>query len=143
MDQPFKQEPAWDPSAEQSSGNLAPISVAERRHSSSASSSTLSTTDSNDSFGSRGRRSRPSVVSISSQLPTVREKSFQRTISEDDPSRLSQSNSEETVVSSQKVLTPDLISLCFLTPTPYTGLNELQQSGNAKCGKRRSQASPA
>ena len=110
MDQPFKQEPAWDLLADEATRNLHPSSATERRHSSSASSSTLSTNDSNDSSGSRGRRSRPSVASTYSQLPTVREMNLQRTISEDQPPSLDHLGSEETVVSSQKVNTPDAIS---------------------------------
>ena len=107
MDQPFEQEPAWDPSAEQATGSLSPASATERRHSSSASNSTLSTNDSTDSSGSRGRRSRPSVISLSSQLPTVREKNLQRVISEEKSPSLSHLSSEETVVSSQKVSTSE------------------------------------
>ena len=108
MDQhPFKQEPAWDPSPENVAQSLAPSSATDRRHSSAASTSTLSTRDSNDSSGSRGRRSRPSVVSISSQLPTVREKNLQKITSDDKPPILSHISSEETVVSSQKVNAPD------------------------------------
>ncbi len=121
MDQPFKQETAWDPSADQ---NLSPASPTERRHSSSASSSTLSTNDSNDSSGSRGRRSRPSVASVSSQLPTVREKNLQRAISEEKLLSLSQLSSEETVVSSQKVNIPDAASFFSLTRARSTGLNQ-------------------
>ena len=118
MDQPFKEDPPWDPLAEEAINNLSPASATERRHSSSASNSTLSTNDSNDSSASRGRRSRPSVVSISSQLPTVREKNLQKIISDDKPS-LSHLSSEETVVSSQKVNTPDALSFWSLTQVRY------------------------
>ena len=126
MDQPFKQEPAWDPSAEQATRNLSPTSATERRHSSSASTSTLSTNDSNDSSASRGRRSRPSVVSVSSQLPTVREKNLQRTISEDNRPSLIPLTSEETVVSSQKVNTLDSKKRLLSDPSVDAGVNKLQ-----------------
>ena len=126
MDQPFKQEPAWDPSTDDATRNLSPNSAAERRHSSSASASTQSTSDSNDSSGSRGRRSRPSVVSVSSQLPTVREKNLQRTISGAKPPTLSDLSSEETVVSSQKVDQLDPICFCLLIRARYSGPNKLQ-----------------
>ncbi|CAD6589105.1 MAG: hypothetical protein ASARMPREDX12_003591 [Alectoria sarmentosa] len=105
MDQPSKEEPAWDPTPNETTRNLSPNLVAERRHSSSASTSTRSTNDSNDTFGSGGRRSRPSVASTLSQLPTVREKNLQRIISKDKPPSLSHPDSEETVVNSQKVFT--------------------------------------
>ena len=113
MDRPFKQEPAWDPSVDLATGNLSSTPATERRHSSSASNSTLSTNDSNDSSSSHGRRPRPSVVSLSSQLPTVREKNLQRTISEEMSPSPSQLSSEETVVSSQKVKIRDVIICSF------------------------------
>ena len=102
MGQPFKQEPAWDPLAE-AAKNLYPISATERRHSSSVSTYTNSTNDSNESSGSRGRRPRPSVASSSSQLPTVREKNLERVMNDDKTPSLALVDSEETVVSSQKV----------------------------------------
>ena len=143
MDQSVKPEPAWDPSAKQATGNLSPTSATERRHSSSASNSTLSTNDSNEASASRSRRSRPSVISLSSQLPTVREKNLQRTISEDKSPSLSHLDSEETVVNSQKVRKPGTLFFYSLTRPRCTGLNELQQSGTAKCRKGRSQTSAA
>ena len=143
MEQSLKLEFAWDPSAELATGNLSSTPATERRHSSSASNSTLSTNDSNNSSASRGRRPRPSVVSLSSQLPTVQEKNLQRTRSEEQSPGLSQLSSEETVVSSQKVNTRDVISFWRLIRVRCTGPNELQQSGNSKCGKRRSQAPAA
>lgn len=102
MDQPFKQEPAWDPLAE-AAKNLYPNSATERRHSSSVSTSTNSTNDSNECSGSRGRRPRPSVASGSSQLPTVREKNLERIMNDDRSPSLVLVDSEETVVNSQKV----------------------------------------
>lgn len=77
-----------------------------RRHSSSASSSSQSTEDNSNS--SRGRRSRPSVASISAQLPTVREQKVQRALSwkaEGKPPGGPRLDSDETVISSKKVLT--------------------------------------
>ena len=68
----------------------------DRRHSSSASSSSQSTEDRQGSQVSSGRRTRPSVSSISSQLPTVREQKELRALS---------LASDETVISSKKVLT--------------------------------------
>ncbi|CAF9933208.1 hypothetical protein IMSHALPRED_009091 [Imshaugia aleurites] len=105
MDQPFKEEIVWDPSAQEATRNQSPTSATERRHSSSASTYTQSTNDSNNSAGSRGRRPRPSVVSVSSQLPTLQEKNLHKTKSGDHRSDLSHLSSGETVVSSQKVLT--------------------------------------
>ncbi|KAI4252371.1 MAG: hypothetical protein L6R42_007993, partial [Xanthoria sp. 1 TBL-2021] len=84
-----------------------------RRHSSSASSSTISANRDN-SPGSNGRRTRPSVTSIASALPTVREMHDRRTSSQSSltvprlphhSSVTSSLTSEETVVSSKKVLT--------------------------------------
>ena len=80
----------------------------DRRHSSSASSSSSSTDDPLASPNSRGRRTRPSVSSASSKLPTVREQRDQRAISLDStPGQEGRSRltSDETVVSSKKVLT--------------------------------------
>ncbi|KAL8862290.1 MAG: hypothetical protein Q9178_001299 [Gyalolechia marmorata] len=85
----------------------------DRRHSSSASSSSVSTNRDN-SPGSNGRRTRPSVTSIVSSLPTVREMHDRRTSSQSSltvpplPHHFSVTSSltsEETVVSSKKVLT--------------------------------------
>lgn len=78
----------------------------ESRNSSSASSSSKST-DEKSSNGSQGRRARPSVASISSQLATVREQK-ERALSSENESKLlgtSRLDSDETVVSSKKVLT--------------------------------------
>lgn len=119
MDQPFKQDPPWDPLTEDATNDLSVTSATERRHSSSASSSTLSTNDSNESSNSRGRRSRPSVVSISSQLPTVREKNLQRILTDDKPPSLPHLSSEETVVSSQKVNASDAIFFWSLIQVRY------------------------
>jgi len=102
MDPPFKEEIAWEPMEVDATGSDSP-SRNDRRHSSSASTSTLPTADSSDPSGGCGRRSRPSVASASSQLPTVREKKEQRALSLDESPDLTQLNSEETVVSSQKV----------------------------------------
>ena len=82
----------------------------DRRHSSSASSSSQSDERqvSPHSAGQRGRRTRPSVSSASSQLPTVREQKERRALSwevDNRPGLASKLNSDETVVSSQKVLT--------------------------------------
>lgn len=80
----------------------------DRRHSSSASSSSQSTKDRQGSQTSNGRRTRPSVGSISSQLPTVREQKERRALSwktEDQLTVTPRLASEETVVSSKKVLT--------------------------------------
>lgn len=80
----------------------------DRRHSSSASSSSQSTEDRQGSHASNGRRTRPSVSSISSQLPTVREQKERRALSwkvEDQPTTIQSVASDETVVSSKKVLT--------------------------------------
>ena len=57
---------------------------------------------------------------------------MQRIMSEDKPSSLSQSITEETVVSSQKVNIYGASSVRSLTRLRYAGVNELQQSGNAK-----------
>lgn len=79
----------------------------ERRHSSSASSSSKST-DEKSSNGSHGRRARPSVLSISSQLATVREQKEQRALSWENENKMpgtSRLDSDETVISSKKVLT--------------------------------------
>lgn len=87
------------------------VSRSDRRHSSSASTSSQSTEDrqaSPTTNPSRGRRTRPSVSSISSQLPTVREQKAMRNLSwEIDPKtpEPSQLLSEESMVSSKKVLT--------------------------------------
>lgn len=80
----------------------------DRRHSSSASSSSQSTEDKPGSQTSNGRRTRPSVGSISSQLPTVREQKERRALSWEVESHRSGTQrlpSDETVVSSKKVLT--------------------------------------
>lgn len=77
------------------------------RHSSSASSSSKST-DEKSSNGYQGRRARPSVASISSQLATVREQKEQRTLSWENENKMpgaSRLDSEETIISSKKVLT--------------------------------------
>lgn len=79
----------------------------EGRHSSSASSSSKSA-DEKSSNGSQGRRARPSVASISSQLATVREQKEQRALSwgiENKMPGTSRLDSDETVISSKKVLT--------------------------------------
>lgn len=81
----------------------------ERKHSSSASSSSKSA-DEKGSNGSQGRRARPSVTSISSQLATVREQKEQRALSwerenENKIPGASRLGSDETVISSKKVLT--------------------------------------
>ena len=105
----FEEEAAWDPLE-----TVTPPSdgyFGDRRHSSSASSSTLSAGGSNATSSTGGRRSRPSVASASSQLPTVqekRERKEQRALSKETiPSLLAPTltplDSEETVVSSQKV----------------------------------------
>ncbi|KAL8784546.1 MAG: hypothetical protein Q9213_003894 [Squamulea squamosa] len=94
-------------------GSVSSKSDRERRHSSSASSSSNSANRDN-SPGSNGRRTRPSVTSIASSLPTVREMHDRRTSSQASlpvpslphhPSVTSSVPSEETVVSSKKVLT--------------------------------------
>lgn len=80
----------------------------DRRHSSSASSSSQSTEDRQGSQISNGRRTRPSVGSISSQLPTVREQKERRALSWEVENRQTATprlGSDETVVSSKKVLT--------------------------------------
>lgn len=105
MDQPLKEEHIWETSMEDS---VSPLDESgpprtDRRHSSSASNSTGTTGDSNDSLGQRSRRSRPSVVSASSQLPTVKEKNQQRAMSIGKPPSLAHLTSEETVISSKKV----------------------------------------
>lgn len=81
----------------------------ERKHSSSASSSSKSA-DEKSSNGSQGRRARPSVTSISSQFATVREQKEQRALSwkrenENKNPGGSRLDSDETVISSKKVLT--------------------------------------
>lgn len=79
----------------------------ERKHSSSASSSSKSA-DEKGSNGSQGRRARPSVTSISSQLATVREQKEQRALSWENEKKIpgaSRLDSDETVISSKKVLT--------------------------------------
>ncbi|KAL8853448.1 MAG: hypothetical protein Q9221_001765 [Calogaya cf. arnoldii] len=94
-------------------GSESTTSDRDRRHSSSASSSSISANRDN-SPGSNGRRTRPSVTSIASTLPTVREMHDRRTLSQSSltvpplpqhPSVSSSLTSEETVVSSKKVLT--------------------------------------
>lgn len=81
----------------------------DRRRSSSVSSSSQSTEDRQGSQSSNnGRRTRPSVSSISSQLPTVREQKERRALSlqvDNPPTASSRMSSDETVVSSKKVLT--------------------------------------
>ncbi len=101
----FKEEYGWEPVEVEATLSESP-SRNDKRHLSSASISTLSTADNSDQSTSlgRGRRSRPSVASASSQLPTVREKKEQRALSLKAPSSLTNVNSEETVVSSKKVL---------------------------------------
>lgn len=79
----------------------------EREHSSSASSSSKST-EGHSSNGSQGRRVRPSVVSISSQLATVREQKEQRTLSWEIENKMrgtSRLDSDESAISSKNVLT--------------------------------------
>lgn len=79
----------------------------ERRHSSYASSSSKSA-DEKSSNGSQGRRARPSVAAISSQLATVREQKGQRALSWEIENKMlgtSRLDSDEIVISSQKVLT--------------------------------------
>lgn len=80
----------------------------DRRHSSSASSYSQSTEDRQGSQTPNGRRTRPSVSSISSQLPTVREQKERRALSweiENKPTAGPRLASDETVISSKKVLT--------------------------------------
>ncbi|KAL8710215.1 MAG: hypothetical protein Q9220_005146 [cf. Caloplaca sp. 1 TL-2023] len=79
----------------------------DRRHSSSASSSS---TNRDYSPGSNGRRTRPSVSSVASSLPTVREMQNRRTTSQSSLAvplnpHVSSVSSDETLVSSKKVLT--------------------------------------
>lgn len=79
----------------------------ERNYSSSASSSSKSS-DEKNSNGSQGRRARPSVASISSQLATVREQKEQRALSWENENKMpgtSRLDSDETILSSKKVLT--------------------------------------
>ncbi|KAL8990174.1 MAG: hypothetical protein Q9177_001108 [Variospora cf. flavescens] len=91
------------------SGSVSPSSKEDRRHSSSASGSSISSNHER-SPEANGRRMRPSVVSVASSLPTVREMHNRRTSSQASlatprtPHNFSVS-SEETVVSSKKVLT--------------------------------------
>ncbi|KAL8887912.1 MAG: hypothetical protein Q9192_006256 [Flavoplaca navasiana] len=98
---------------ERSSQTTKTGSDGNRRHSSSASSSSVSANRDN-SPGSDGRRARPSVTSIAATLPTVREMHNRRTSSQSSltvppnphhPSLTSSEASEETVVSSKRVLT--------------------------------------
>ncbi|KAL9603603.1 MAG: hypothetical protein Q9219_001106 [cf. Caloplaca sp. 3 TL-2023] len=103
-----EQNVVWNlPSQTTKSGvSSRPCGSEDRRHSSSASSSSAST----NSDGSNGRRMRPSVISIASSLPTVREMHDRRTSSQTTlnvPSQPHSSSvsSDETVVSSKKVLT--------------------------------------
>lgn len=65
------------------------------------------------------------MASVSSQLPTVREKNLQRTISEDNSPSLIPLTSEETVVSSQKVNTLDAKNRLLSDPSADTGFNKL------------------
>lgn len=104
----------WEQSSQiTKTGSESSRSDRDRRHSSSASSSTISANRDN-SPGSNGRRTRPSVTSIASALPTVREMHDRRTSSQSSltvprlhhhSSVTSSLTSEETVVSSKKVLT--------------------------------------
>ncbi|KAL8655517.1 MAG: hypothetical protein Q9210_000823 [Variospora velana] len=97
------------PSQSNKSGSVSPSSEEGRRHSSSASGSSTSG-NRERSAEVNGRRMRPSVVSVASSLPTVREMHDRRTSSQTSlatpppPHKFSVS-SEETVISSKKVLT--------------------------------------
>ncbi|KAL8720978.1 MAG: hypothetical protein Q9225_002260 [Loekoesia sp. 1 TL-2023] len=91
------------------SGSVSSKSRGERRHSSSASSSSA-TGNRDGSPGSNARRTRPSVTSIASSLPAVREMHDRRTSSQSSltvppHTHISSVSSDETVVSSKKVLT--------------------------------------
>ncbi|KAL8945436.1 MAG: hypothetical protein Q9211_000039 [Gyalolechia sp. 1 TL-2023] len=103
-------DPVWDTvSPSPGSGSLPSKSDGSRRHSSSASSSSASA-NRDSSPGSNGRRTRPSVTSIASSLPTVREMHDRRTSSRTTlpvttQPHISSLSSDETVVSSKKVLT--------------------------------------
>ncbi|KAI4186950.1 MAG: hypothetical protein L6R41_003145 [Letrouitia leprolyta] len=100
----------WDLASQSSNSSSLPSkSNGGRRHSSSASSSSASGNRDN-SPGSNGRRTRPSVTSMASSLPAVREMhdrrtSSQTTLTVPGKSHNSSLSSEETVVSSKKVLT--------------------------------------
>ena len=108
MASPIKEESLWLPPGEENLRSESPSARTDRRHSSSASTSTAVTGNSVNTAGSGGRRSRPSVISASSQLPTVREQNQMRTMSlnsmnKDRPSSLAKLGSDEAVVSSKKV----------------------------------------
>ncbi|KAL8944271.1 MAG: hypothetical protein Q9216_000566 [Gyalolechia sp. 2 TL-2023] len=100
----------WDLASQSpTSGSLPFKSDGSRRHSSSASSSSASA-NRDTSPSSNSRRTRPSVTSIASGLPTVREMHDRRTSSQTTltiptHSHISSLSSDETVVSSKKVLT--------------------------------------
>ncbi|KAL8839581.1 MAG: hypothetical protein Q9170_001685 [Blastenia crenularia] len=106
-------EEIWYLSSESTkSGSATSKTRGDRRHSSSASSSSASGNrdSSPGSTGSNGRRMRPSVISVASSLPTVREMHDRRMSSQSSltvPSypHVSSVSSDETVVSSKKVLT--------------------------------------
>ena len=108
MSSPIKEESLWLPPNEDNIRSESPSARTDRRHSSSASTSTAVTGDTGNSTASGGRRSRPSVISASSQLPTVREQNQMRAMSlnsvnKDRPSSLAKMGSDEAVVSSKKV----------------------------------------
>ncbi|KAL8812163.1 MAG: hypothetical protein Q9200_001243 [Gallowayella weberi] len=95
------------------SESVSSTSDRDRRHSSSASGTSVSA-NRDHSPASSGRRTRPSVTSIAASLPTVREMHDRRTSSQassappslpHNPSLTTSVDSEETVVSSKKVLT--------------------------------------
>ncbi|KAI4248411.1 MAG: hypothetical protein L6R40_000970 [Gallowayella cf. fulva] len=105
----------WELSSQSNnSGSVSAKSDRDRRHSSSASSSSISANRDHSPASSNGRRTRPSVTSVASSLPTVREMHNRRTSSQasltvpplpHNASLTSSVDSEETVVSSKKVLT--------------------------------------
>ncbi|KAL8698603.1 MAG: hypothetical protein Q9224_001780 [Gallowayella concinna] len=104
----------WDLSTQLTkSESVSSTSDRDRRHSSSA-SGTSASANRDHSPASDGRRTRPSVTSIAASLPTVREMHHRRTSSQPslaapplphNSSLTASLNSEETVVSSKKVLT--------------------------------------
>ncbi|KAL8823570.1 MAG: hypothetical protein Q9191_005733, partial [Dirinaria sp. TL-2023a] len=102
-----EEQQAWELSEDIRRSSSPYGSSDERRHSSSASSSSQSTGNSAEARGSAGRRSRPSVSSASAALATVQEQREHRSMSFDMPERPADPRlaSEETVVSSQDVLT--------------------------------------
>ena len=136
------------PPSEDNIRSDSPSARTDRRHSSSASTTTGVTGDSVNTTGSGGRRSRPSVISASSQLPTVREQNQMRAMSmnstnKDRPSSLAKLVSDESVVSSKKVGSFSMGSLKLWLTFGVAGLDKLQQSCGSQCRERRSQAATA